>query len=248
MLERVPPRAREIPQIRRILQNSRYRNTRRIDEPFRRVTDSRPGIADCQRTAPAATQRDAYSAPAREPQRQYQTSEAKLSENMITTQNQESERIATKSAVVPGLDKQGAKRAEAVRREQEDSNGSSAAPGRPAGRRERPLESVADSRRAEASHRENQTNEAKPNENVIITKNQEPVRVVANSVGSPGLDKRGPTPDEAGGGRVASAEISRSRWADRRRSETSSSILQGRPAAPRDTVAGEPHVDQDQAF
>ncbi len=49
---------------------------------------------------------DAYSAPAREPQRQDQTSEAKLSENMITTQNQERERIAAKSAVAPALDKQ----------------------------------------------------------------------------------------------------------------------------------------------
>ncbi len=62
-----------------------------------------------------------------------------------------------------------------------------------------------------APRHQNQTSKPKLDENMITAKHQEPVRVAANSVGSGGLDKRGPTPDEAGGGRVASAEISRSR-------------------------------------
>ncbi len=94
----------------------------------------------------------------------------------------------------------------------------------------------------------NLTSKPKLDENMITAQNQEPDRVVANSVGSPGLDKRGPTPDEVGRGRVASAEISRSRSLTRLSRATRPVVIRPASAAPRGAVAGEPHLDQDQAF
>ena len=198
----------------------RERIASRVDERLPRVPDPRPRIADYQEWAPAApasdkhsggsfasqadhreaVQRDAFAVRERQPEADNQTSEAKLSENMITTQNQNSERVPANSAVAPGLDNQGAKPAEAAGRSDDDSNGSSAVAADRRGRREPSLEPVAHPHRPEAPDRDNQASKANRDENVIIAKNQEPVRVAANSVVAPGLDKPGPTPDEANGG------------------------------------------------
>ena len=197
----------------------RERIASRVDERLPRVPDPRPRIADYQEWAPAAPasdkhsggsfasqadqreadQRDAFAVRERQPEADNQTSEAKLSENMITSQNEERERIAVNSAVASPLDSRGAKPAEADRRSQQDSNGSSAVAADHRGHREPSPEPVAHPRREQAPNRENQTSEPKVLENVIIAKNQDPVRVAPNSVVAPGLDKLGPAPDEAKG-------------------------------------------------
>ena len=197
----------------------RERIASRVDERLPRVPDPRPRIADYQDWAPAApssdknsggsftsqadhreaVQRDAFAVRERQPEADNQTSEAKFSENVITIQNEEHERVPANSAVVPGLDNQGAKPAEAAGRSDDDSNGSSAVASDGRGRREPSLEPVAHPHRPEAPVRDNPTSKANRDENVIIAKNQVPVRVAANSVVPPALDKPGPTPDEANG-------------------------------------------------
>ncbi len=169
----------------------RERIASRIDERLPRMSDSRPRIEDYLRREPVthapdnhsggsfasqadhreAAQRDEYSARAREPKGDNQTSEAKLSENVITIQNQERERVPANSVVVPGLDNQGAKPAEAAERTDDDSNRSSAVAADGRGRREPSLEPVAQSRPADTPDRDNQTSKANRDENVITAKN-----------------------------------------------------------------------------
>ncbi len=173
----------------------RERIAPRVDERLPRVPDPRPRIADYQVWAPAApasdncsrgsfasqadhreaVQRDAFAVRERGPEGDNQTSEAKLSENMITTQNKNSERVPANSAVAPRLDNQGAKPAVAARRSQDDSNASSAVAADKQGRREPSLEPVAHPHRPEAPDRNNQASKANRDENVIIAKNQDPV-------------------------------------------------------------------------
>ena len=219
MLKRVPPRVREIPKIRKIRQN----RARAHSIQGRRAFTAHAGPPSPHRRLPSvgtaapasdhhsggsfasqadhreALQRDAFAVRARQPEGDNQTSEAKLSENMITTQNQDSERVPANSAVAPGLDNRGAKPAEAAGRTDDDSNGSSAVAADPRGRREPSPEPVPHLHRAEATDRENQTSKANRDENVIIAKNQDPVRVAANSVVAPGLDKQASKPDEPKG-------------------------------------------------